>query len=76
MIRSFNFDDVHFLARMKQPVRSFSTCISKLENRIKVFVRIKELESKYLYLLLILRATFLFLCDLFNDYEKRIENQR
>ena len=33
-------------------------------------------ESKYLYLLLILRATFLFLCDLFNDDEKRIENQR
>ena len=28
-----NFDDVHFVALMKQPVRSFSTCISKLENR-------------------------------------------
>ena len=33
-------------------------------------------ESKYLYLLWIVRDTFLFLCDLFKDYKKRIENQR
>ena len=32
-IFQFYSNDVHFLARMKQPVRSFSTRISKLENR-------------------------------------------
>ena len=31
-------------------------------------------ESKYLYLLWIIRDTSLFLCDLFNDYKKGIEN--
>ena len=30
------------------------------------------LESKYLYLLWIVRVNFLFLCDLFKDYKKRI----
>ena len=33
-------------------------------------------ESKHLYLLWIVRDTLLFLCDLFKDYKKRIENQR
>ena len=33
-------------------------------------------KSKYLYLLWIVRDTFLFLCDSFKDYKKRIENQR
>ena len=33
-------------------------------------------ESKYLYLLWIVRDFILFLCDLFKDYKKRIENQR
>ena len=33
-------------------------------------------ESKYLYLLWIVRDTFLFLCDLFKDYKKTKENQR
>ena len=33
-------------------------------------------ESKYLYLLWIIRNTSLFLCDLFKDYKKRIENHR
>ena len=33
-------------------------------------------ESKSFYLLWIVRDTFLFLCDLFKDYKKRIENQR
>ena len=33
-------------------------------------------ESKYLYLLWIVIDTFLFLCDLIKDYNKRIENQR
>ena len=33
-------------------------------------------ESKYFYLLWIVRDTFLFLCDLFKDYKKRIDNQR
>ena len=28
-------------------------------------------ESKYLYLLWIVRDTFLFLCDLFKDYKKK-----
>ena len=33
-------------------------------------------ESKYLYLLCIVRHTFPFLCYFFKDYKKRIENQR
>ena len=33
-------------------------------------------ESKSFYLLWIVRDTFLFLCDLFKDYKKIIENQR
>ena len=45
-------------------------------NFCRLSLALCAVESKYLYLLLILRDTFLFLCDLFNDYEKRIENQR
>ena len=37
---------------------------------------LSTVESKYLYLLWIVRDTFLFLCDLFKDYKKRIENQK
>ena len=33
-------------------------------------------ESKYLYLLWIVGDAFLFLCDSFKDYIKRIENLR
>ena len=33
-------------------------------------------ESKYLYLLWIVRDTCLFLCDSFKDYKKRTENPR
>ena len=34
------------------------------------------IESKYLYLLWMVRDTFLFLCEILKDYNKRIENQR
>ena len=37
---------------------------------------LRTVESKYLYLLWIVRDTFLFLCDFFEDYKKGIENQR
>ena len=33
-------------------------------------------ESKYLYFVLTVRDSFLFLCDLFKDYKKRLENQK
>ena len=35
-----------------------------------------KVKLKYLYLLWIVRDTFLFLCDFFKDYKKRIKNQK
>ena len=40
------------------------------------FSALRKVKLKYLYLLWIVRDNFLFLCDLFKDYKKKIENQR
>ena len=44
-------------------------------NFCRLSSALRTVESKYLYLLWIVRDTSLFLCDLFKDYKKRIENQ-
>ena len=45
-------------------------------NFCRLSSALSTVESKYLYLLSIVRDTFLFSCDLFKDYKKRIEKQR
>ena len=45
-------------------------------NFYRLSSALSTVKSKYLYLLWIVRDTFLFLCDLFKDYKKRIENQK
>ena len=42
-------------------------------NLCRLSLALCTVESKYLYLLWIARDSFLFLCDLFKDYKKRIE---
>ena len=52
--------------RLTAKMKLLPSVFSSLCSRIKIFVF--AVNSK--------RDTFLFLCDLFKDYKKRIENQR